>query len=95
MTIEQTIEIPASRHLSLDLPIEVPTGKAYMAIFIQPQTPSPISQGQSKDETFRNGLRRAYGAWQNRPWENAHEDIRTMRDEWGHRHLQRPTPSRL
>jgi hypothetical protein len=101
MTIEQIVDIPVNRHLSLDLPAEIPAGKAYIALFIHPQTSETIepvpsggsfqakagpgssaSQGQSKDETFRNGLRRAYGAWQNRPWENALEDIRTMRDEW-------------
>ena len=32
MTIEQTIEIPPSRHISLDLPPELPVGRAKITI---------------------------------------------------------------
>jgi hypothetical protein len=91
MTIEQTVDIPASRRLSLELPAGIPAGRAYIALFIQPEPPvsaapvSAASRGQSADESFRGGLRRAYGAWQGTPWENAAADLRAQRDEWGHR----------
>jgi len=32
MTVEQTVEIPASRRISLDLPLELPLGKAKITI---------------------------------------------------------------
>ncbi|MFP3042921.1 hypothetical protein LQZ19_13970 [Treponema primitia] len=34
MTIEQTIEIPASRRIYIDLPSQIPAGKARIAINI-------------------------------------------------------------
>jgi hypothetical protein len=40
------------------------------------------SRGQSRDEAFRRALRRAYGAWADKPWENAAADINALRDEW-------------
>jgi hypothetical protein len=36
MTIQQTIDIPASHRLMLDLPQEVPEGKAKIKVFIKP-----------------------------------------------------------
>jgi hypothetical protein len=38
MTIEQTIEIPASHRIFLDLPRELPIGKAKVEFTITPQT---------------------------------------------------------
>jgi len=38
MIIEQTIEIPASRRITLDLPQELPTGKAKVELTITPET---------------------------------------------------------
>ena len=35
MTIEQTIDIPASRQISLKLPLDLPVGKARIIIFSQ------------------------------------------------------------
>jgi hypothetical protein len=43
------------------------------------------ARGQSKNEAFRAALRRTHGAWAANPWKNAMEDIRAMREEWGHR----------
>ena len=34
----------------------------------------------------------AHGAWAAAPWENALEDIRTMREEWDHRDPWNPDP---
>jgi len=36
MTIEQTVEIPASRRIFLDLPLELPVGKARVEIKVSP-----------------------------------------------------------
>ena len=38
MTIEQTIEIPASRRIFLDLPLELPIGRAKVEFTITPET---------------------------------------------------------
>ena len=38
MTIEQTIEIPASRRIFLDLPLDLPVGRAKMEFTITPET---------------------------------------------------------
>jgi hypothetical protein len=38
MTIEQTIEIPASRRITLDLPHELPVGKAKVELNFTPFT---------------------------------------------------------
>ena len=42
MTIEQTVEIPASRRIFLDLPEELPVGKAKVTITPQIEKPSAI-----------------------------------------------------
>ena len=39
MIIEQTIEIPASRRIFLDLPPELPSGKAKIEYTITPESP--------------------------------------------------------
>ena len=38
MTIEQMIEIPANRRIILDLPLELPVGKAKVELTITPET---------------------------------------------------------
>jgi hypothetical protein len=88
MTIEQTVEIPASRRVTLDFPKDVPVGR--VRVFIQfplnegAQSSAdipPEARGQSRNEAFRNAVRRAYGAWKNNPWTSHPEDINAMRDE--------------
>jgi len=37
MTIEQTIEVPVSHRISLDLPLELPVGKATITITSKPE----------------------------------------------------------
>ncbi|GHV81210.1 hypothetical protein AGMMS49944_30010 [Spirochaetia bacterium] len=41
MTIEQTIDIPTDHRLILDLPQEVPAGKAKIKVFIKPFSKKP------------------------------------------------------
>ena len=38
MTIEQTVEIPANRRIFLDLPLELPVGKAKLELTVTPET---------------------------------------------------------
>ena len=92
MTIEQTIEVPANRRITIDLPEDVPSGRAHLIIQFPIKAEVQISdtvpleaKGQIKNEAFRCALRSAYGAWKDRPWTNHLEDINAMRDEWDHR----------
>jgi len=74
MTIEQTIEVPASHRLTIDIPREIPTGRTIIAFTpaIRTQTVStnrkPISEyfGILSPETYGDGV-----AYQ-----------RKLRDEW-------------
>jgi hypothetical protein len=99
MTIEQTVDIPASRRLTIEIPKEVPVGRAQ--VFIQfpfnegnSTDIPPEARGQTSKEAFRNALRRAYGAWKENPWTNYVEDINAMRDEWDHRDPWNPDPAK-
>jgi hypothetical protein len=97
MTIQQTVDIPASRRLTIEVPREIPAGRVLLAFTPVPAGDEALpekSRGQSKDEAFRRALRRAYGAWADKPWENAAEDINAMRDEWDHRDPWSPNPSK-
>jgi hypothetical protein len=108
MTIEQTVEIPAGGvlHLDIALPetaiaesrarvlIQIPVSNGKALIPDSEEAVPAKSKGQIKDEAFRRALRRAYGAWEDKPWENAIEDIRAMRDEWGHRDPWNPDPAK-
>ena len=38
MTITQTVEIPASRRIFLDLPLELPVGKAKLELTVIPES---------------------------------------------------------
>jgi hypothetical protein len=84
MAIEQTVEIPASHRLTIEVPPEVPAGRTILTFTPAPAVPAP-AKGQSKNAAFRNALRRAYGAWEEKPRENALADIRALREEWDHR----------
>ena len=91
MTIEQTVEIPASRRLTLEIPEEVPVGRARVLIQFpfkeDAQTTAqgdneaipPEAKGQINNEAFRRALSRAYGAWKDNPWTNHLEDINAIR----------------
>jgi len=59
MTIEQTIEIPASHRITLDLPPELPAGKA--KIIITPQTEKHAANAYETIESLR-GLAKKLGS---------------------------------
>jgi hypothetical protein len=88
MTIEKTIEVPANRRITIDVPPQTPTG-AYIIIQFPIREEAQIdnripleAKGQTNNEAFRNALRRANGAWKDNPWINHIEDVNAMRDEW-------------
>ena len=97
MTIEQTVEIPANHRLTIEVPHEIPVGRAILAFTPASDGEKALpdeARGQSRNEAFRRALRRAYGAWADKPWENAAEDINALRDEWGHRDPWNPDPAK-
>jgi len=59
MTIEQTIEVPASRRVFLDLPMELPVGKA--RVTITPQMEKPSANAYRTIENLR-GLAKKMGS---------------------------------
>jgi hypothetical protein len=54
MTIEQTVEIPASHVLTLEVPREIPEGKAVIAF-----TPVPADRKSVKNDVFALCLNRS------------------------------------
>jgi hypothetical protein len=46
MTIEQTIEIPPNRRLVLDLPFELPTGRARVELTVIPEKKKIAHKGK-------------------------------------------------
>jgi hypothetical protein len=51
MTIEQTVEIPASRRVTFDLPFSFPVGTAKAALVIFPDAPQGAQQMPAPRET--------------------------------------------
>jgi hypothetical protein len=47
MVITQTVEIPSSRHLIIDVPHEVPVGPVILTF-----TPNEVAQEQKKERVF-------------------------------------------
>ena len=47
MTIEQTIEIPPNRRLVLDLPLELPVGRARVELIVTPEKKAPVADKKS------------------------------------------------
>ena len=59
MTIEQTIEIPADHRIFLDLPLELPVGKA--KITVTPQMEKSVANGYEAVANLR-GLAKKMGS---------------------------------
>ncbi|MDR1836157.1 MAG: hypothetical protein LBQ89_00695 [Treponema sp.] len=90
MNVKKTVEIPANHRLVIDVPAEVPVGRAHVVIqFPVQDEPYPVvppeEKGKMSSPAFREALRRSYGAWKDNPWKNCIEDINAMRDEWEER----------
>ena len=100
MTIEQTIDVPVSRRITIEIPEEVPVGRARFLIQFPIQEDAqtgnnfpPEAKGQISNEAFRQALCHAYGAWKDRPWTNHLEDVNAMRDEWDQRDPWKANPA--
>ena len=78
MTIEQTVEIPANHRLVLDLPREIPQGKARFTATVTPVAEPPAApSGLTLSERFAGALRLS-GA----KYESLQNALRQSRDEW-------------
>ena len=90
MTIEQTIEVPASHRITLEIPPQIPVGTTRLVIqfpFKEDTQTATVPQevkGQLNNEAFRQALRRAHGAWKDNPWMNHLSDVNSMRNENDH-----------
>ena len=65
MTIEQTVEIPADRRIFLDVPVEMPTGRASVTITvfgIMPAREASVSAPFPDLETLKENARRKTAA---------------------------------
>ena len=78
MTIEQTVEIPADHRIFLDVPPDIPQGKAWIAATILPavQTPDALP-GPALAERFAGSLRLS-----DEEYEQCQNALRQSRDEW-------------
>jgi hypothetical protein len=78
MVIEQIVDIPADHRIFLDVPPDVPAGKARVAATIIPVAETPdVPSGLSLSERFAGSVRLSdeeYEKWQ--------EAVRHSRDEW-------------
>ena len=92
MIIEQMVDIPADRKLTIEVPREVPAGRVVLTFTTESgergtsaviEAIPEASRGNSSDEAFRHAIRNLQGAWKDNPWENCIEDIRAMREESG------------
>jgi hypothetical protein len=103
MTIEQTVEIPADHRLTLEVPREIPEGRAVIAFTpasadlrsVDFQSAAPA--GETPDDEWQKTLavlKGAHGAWKDKPWTTHLEDIRAMREEWDHRDPWKPGPAK-
>jgi hypothetical protein len=97
ITIQRTVNIPADRRLTVDIPLEVPTGTTSVVLsFPQEGTSEAESPAREpwiplvswlqkrREERFRRAVMRVAGCLANSPaFEgDAVEVIRKMRDEW-------------
>jgi hypothetical protein len=97
ITIQKTVDIPADRRLTVDVPKTVPTGKVSVVLSFpqverteaetparEPWIPLVSWLRKRREERFRRAVMRVAGCLANSPaFEgDAVEVIRKMRDEW-------------
>ncbi|GHT79671.1 hypothetical protein FACS1894130_09100 [Spirochaetia bacterium] len=80
MTIEQTVEIPASRHVSFDLPFTFPVGRAKVALTVtsegepaQPVKPLRSLRGIDKGRDTMEAYFKRHHTDNDREREHEHE----------------------
>jgi len=77
MTIEQTIEIPASRRITLDVPPEIPTGVIARLEFIWPSKTQAV-----KTAVKRTPISRYFGILSPATYGDGVAYQRELRNEW-------------
>jgi len=76
MTIEQTIEVPASRRLTIDVPREVPVGRTIIAF-----TPASAHRAQTTPPC-RKPISAYFGILSPDTYGGGVAHQRSLRDEW-------------
>jgi hypothetical protein len=76
MTIEQTIEVPASRRIVLDVPPQIPAGKTIIAF-----TPVSVQKAQTASPG-RKPISEYFGILSPGTYGNGVAYQRNLRDEW-------------
>jgi len=76
MTIEQTIEVPASRRIVLDVPPQIPAGKTIIAF-----TPVSVQKAQTASPC-RKPISEYFGILSPSIYGNGVAYQRNLRDEW-------------
>ncbi|GHV96717.1 hypothetical protein AGMMS50293_30370 [Spirochaetia bacterium] len=70
MTIEQTVEVPVSHRLTIDVPREIPVGRAKIVIFPESDAkPSPKKKTslEEKKRKIKTAIEAAWGSAQDSP----------------------------
>jgi hypothetical protein len=82
VTIEQNIEIPADRRITLELPADIPTGTARIKVFVSPDTKA--AEKTVKMSRQMRKIMQFYGCLKDSPvFEGDPVEIqRGMRSEW-------------
>jgi hypothetical protein len=76
MSITQTIEVPDSHRLTIDVPREIPTGRTIIAF-----TPAPVQNADSTDPN-RKPISRYFGILSPGAYGDGVAYQRKIRDEW-------------
>jgi hypothetical protein len=93
------------RLITVETSVKPVVRQAHLCAAHQPRSPVPEPVEGPAVEGNKGGssaewqetlavLKRAQGAWAANPWENYMEDIRAMREEWGHRDFWNPDPAK-
>ena len=78
MVIEQTVEIPPSRRLTIEIPREIPAGRARVAVTIFPAIEmSDAVSSTTLSERFAGSLRLS-----DEEYEKRQTALQQSRDEW-------------
>ena len=75
MSVKQTVEIPANRRLTIDVPLEIPVGKAVL-IF----TPAP--QETQAEPSNHKSISKYFGILSPGTYGDSTAYQRNLRDEW-------------
>jgi len=80
MTITQTVEVPESRRLIIDVPREIPAGKVIIA-FTPVSVQEPINQ-EAENTSGRNCISHYFGILSPDTYGDGVAYQRKLRDEW-------------